>query len=92
MTYPTNFPKFDDMNMTDDTQRRTFEQSSSLHTQEEIQRYEDLKNDIKELKTQVEALVEIWNQARGAISLIKWMVGILGSVGTFILFIKDHLK
>ena len=91
MTYPTDFPKFDSMKMTD-SQRRTFEQSLYIHTQEEIRRYEDLKKDIKELKTQVENLIEIWNQARGAISLIKWMVGIIGSVGAFILFIKDHVK
>ena len=62
------------------------------HTAEEIERYEELRRDIRELKATVEALVNIWNQARGAISVIKWIAGISGSVGAFILFVKDHVK
>lgn len=62
------------------------------HTAEEIERYEELRRDIRELKATVESLVNIWNQARGAISVIKWIAGISGSIGAFILFIKDHVK
>ena len=62
------------------------------HTEEEIQRYEDLKKDIKELKDTVNGLVDTWNQARGVLSFIKWMIGISGSLAAFIIFLKDHFK
>lgn len=71
---------------------RAFDLVLKQYTEEEIERYEDLKKDINELKETVENLVSIWNQAKGAISLIKWIVAISGSLGAFILFIKDHLK
>ena len=73
-------------------ERRSFDLVLKQHTKEEIERYEDLKKDIKELKETVENLVSIWNQAKGAISLIKWIAAISGSLGAFILFIKDHVK
>ncbi len=73
-------------------ERRAFDFVLKQHTDDEIERYEDLKKDIKELKETVENLVSIWNQAKGAISLIKWIVAISGSFGAFILFIKDHVK
>lgn len=73
-------------------ERRSTDILLKQHTEDEIKRYEDLKKDIQDLKETVESLVNIWNQARGAISLIKWIVGISGSVGAFVLFIKDHIK
>jgi hypothetical protein len=73
-------------------ERRSTDLVLQQHTVEEIERYEDLKRDIKALQDTVESLVEAWNQARGAISLIKWIVGISGSLAAFILFIKDHIK
>ena len=62
------------------------------HTEEEIERYEDLKKEIRELRETVMSLVEVWNKARGAITIIKWLAGIAGGVGGFILFIKDNIK
>ena len=73
-------------------ERRSFDLVLKQHTEEEIERYEELRRDIRELKATVEALVNIWNQARVAISVIKWIAGISGSIGAFILFIKDHVK
>jgi len=73
-------------------ERRSFDLVLKQHTEEEIARYEDLKREIQELRATVESLVNIWNQARGAISIIKWIAGISGSVGAFILFVKDHVK
>ena len=73
-------------------ERRPFDLVLKQHTEEEIARYEDLKREIQELRATVESLVNIWSQARGAISVIKWIAGISGSVGAFILFVKDHVK
>ena len=73
-------------------ERRAFDLVLKQHTEEEIQRYEDLKKDIKELKDTVNGLVDTWNQARGVLSFIKWVIGISGSLAAFIIFLKDHFK
>ena len=70
----------------------TFQELLSGHTKEEVLRYEELKQDIHELKETVDNLVQVWSQAKGALSTVKWIIAVLGSVGTFILFIKDHVK
>ena len=70
----------------------TFQELLSEHTKEEVLRYEELKQDIRELKETVDNLVQVWSQAKGALSTVKWIIAVLGSVGTFILFIKDHVK
>ena len=73
-------------------ERRAFDLVLKQHTDEEIQRYEDLKKDIKEIKDTVNGLVETWNQAKGVLSFIKWVIGISGSLGAFFIFLKDHFK
>ena len=80
--------------MTEETmeERRQFDLVFKQHTEEEIARYEDLKRDIKALQDTVENLVNIWNQAKGALSIIKWLTAIFGCLGGLILFIKDHIK
>ena len=70
----------------------TFQELLSEHTKEEVLRYEELKQNIRELKETVDNLVQVWSQAKGALSTVKWIIAVLGSVGTFILFIKDHVK
>ena len=70
----------------------TFQELLSEHTKEEVLRYEELKQDIRELKETVDNLVQVWSQAKGALSTVKWIIAVLGSIGTFILFIKDHVK
>lgn len=53
---------------------------------------EEMSKQIQTLTEQMESLVTSWNQAKGVLSFVKWVVGISGSVGAFILFIKDHIK
>ena len=62
------------------------------HTADEIVRYTDLKQDIKELKEAVAALTIAWNQARGIIYFIKWIAGIAGGLTAVFVFFKDHWK
>ena len=64
----------------------------SNHIMEENQKFEQLFKDIAELKKEMAAFTEAWQQARGVITFIKWMVSIAGGVTAFLLFIKDHLK
>ena len=53
---------------------------------------DEMAEQIKTLSTQVEMLVNSWNQARGVLSFVKWFVGISSSITAFLLFIKDHVK
>lgn len=73
-------------------ERRAFDLVLKQHTDDEIQRYEDLKQDIKELKETVSQLADAWNQARGVVSFVKWFLGISGSLAAFVIFLKDHFK
>jgi hypothetical protein len=63
-----------------------------LHMQEEDRRFEELLVDIKELKVQMQAFTEAWQQAKGVVTFIKWIVSIASGVTAFFLFIKDHIK
>jgi hypothetical protein len=62
------------------------------HTIEEIKRYDDIKNDLRVLTLAVNELTLTWNQAKGVLTFVKWLIGIAGSVSVFILFLKDHFK
>lgn len=53
---------------------------------------DEMSVQINTLTVQVETIITSWNQARGVLSFVKWVVGISGSVGAFILFIRDHIK
>lgn len=53
---------------------------------------DEMAEQIKTLSTQVEMLVNSWNQARGVLSFVKWFVGISGSLTAMILFFKEHIK
>lgn len=63
-----------------------------LHMQEEDRRFDELLLDIRELKTQMQAFTEAWQQAKGVVTFVKWIISIAGGVTAFFLFIKDHIK
>ncbi len=61
--------------------------------------YESLQNEVKELKDKVEvltanvqSLLNLWEQAKGVVTFIKWCAAIGTAVGGFIVFIKPYLK
>ena len=64
----------------------------SIHMQEENQKFEQLSSDIQQLRQDVKDLTAAWQQARGVVTFVKWLVSIAGGVTAFILFIKDHIK
>lgn len=53
---------------------------------------EEMSKQIQTLTEHMESLATSWNQAKGVLSFVKWVVGISGSLAAFILFIKDHFK
>jgi len=55
-------------------------------------KFEELKDDIREIKAELKLFTDAWQQARGVVTFIKWLAGIAGGVTAFFLFIKDHIK
>jgi len=72
--------------------RRMHDLQLQQHTDEELIRYDDLKKEIKELREDVRDLIYAWNQAKGVLTFVKWLLGVAGSISVFIIFIKDHFK
>ena len=64
----------------------------SLHIQEENLKFEQLFADIKELRREMTAFTEAWQQAKGVVTFVKWVVSIAGGVTAFLLFMRDHIK
>lgn len=72
--------------------RRHIEIKLEEHMLEEDRRFEELRLDIKELRLQMQAFTEAWQQAKGVVTFIKWIISIAGGVTAFFLFVKDHVK
>lgn len=69
------------------------------HVEEELVRdaaraakMQALEDKVDTLSKDVRSLLEMWQQARGIITFVKWMAGISGGILAFIVFIKDHIK
>lgn len=56
------------------------------------QQMEDLKTQVDALTQEVKLLVNMWTQAKGVITFIKWVAGIGGGLAATLIFIKDHIK
>lgn len=53
---------------------------------------QELREQVNVLTKDVKFLVDMWTQARGIITFVKWIAGIAGGLGATFLFIKDHIK
>jgi len=73
-------------------ERRSLNLLLEEHIAQEGIQYSELKQDIQELKEAVQALTATWNQAKGVLSFIKWILGISGGITAFLVFVKDHIK
>lgn len=72
--------------------RREIDILLSNHIQEEKVKFDQLFSDIQELRREMSAFTEAWQQARGVVTFIKWVISIAGGVTAFLLFIRDHIK
>lgn len=45
-------------------------------------KFEELKDDIREIKAELKLFTDAWQQARGVITFIKWLTGIAGGAAT----------
>ena len=72
--------------------KREMEDLLATHIQEENLKFEQLFADIKELRREMTAFTEAWQQAKGVVTFVKWIVSIAGGITAFLLFIRDHIK
>ena len=72
--------------------RKELDEILALHIQEENLKFEQLFVDIKELRREMTAFTEAWQQAKGVVTFVKWVVSIAGGVTAFLLFMRDHIK
>lgn len=72
--------------------RRHIDDVLEAHMVEEDSRFNSLQQEIKDMRQDIKALTEAWNQAKGVVSFMKWLAGIGGSIVAWFLFFKDHLK
>jgi len=72
--------------------RKELDEILALHIQDENLKFEQLFADIKELRREMTALTEAWQQAKGVVTFVKWVVSIAGGVTAFLLFMRDHIK
>ena len=62
------------------------------HIEDENRKFSELKEDMRLLRVDMKAFTDAWQQARGVITFVKWMVSIAGGLTAFLLFLKDHWK
>ena len=67
-------------------------QELQAHIAKEDIKFEELQADIKQLRIDMTTFTDAWQQAKGVVTFIKWVISIAGGVTAFILFIKDHVK
>lgn len=62
------------------------------HMIEEDRRFNELQQEIRDMREDLRALTEAWQQAKGVVSFMKWVAGIGGGVLAWVVFFKDHWK
>jgi hypothetical protein len=73
-------------------QRRVIDPYLQEHIQREEEQLKELREDIKQLQLDMTAFTDAWQQAKGVVQFVKWIVGISSGLVAFVLFIKDHIK
>jgi hypothetical protein len=58
------------------------------HAVIEIERYKHLEEKITSIQKDMTTMLETWNQAKGVLFFLKWIVGVGGSIVAFIAYFK----
>lgn len=72
--------------------RRHINDLLEQHMREEDAKFDGLLTEVKELKQDIKDLTAAWQQAKGVLSFVKWILGIAGGLTVFLTFMKDHWK
>jgi cellulose biosynthesis protein BcsQ len=91
--------KFRDYSRQNDQEVQELNQKISEHILEGklrdgvmLREMEELKEKVEALTKSVTALLDLWQQAKGIVTFMKWVSAIGGGVVAFFVFIKDHIK
>jgi hypothetical protein len=52
----------------------------------------NLQAQVNDLAEDLKSLLGLFEQARGVVTFVKWLVALGSALGATILFIKDHVK
>lgn len=58
------------------------------HAAVEMERYKHLEDKLTSLQTDMTSLLETWNQAKGVLFFLKWIVGVGGSFVALLAYFK----
>lgn len=72
--------------------RREVDSLLKLHMEEESVKFDAIQEDIKQLRVDMKAFTDAWQQAKGVLTFIKWSVSIASCAAALFLFIKDHFR
>jgi hypothetical protein len=72
--------------------KREVDEILQTHITEENLKFSEIQEDIRQLRKDMTAFTEAWQQAKGVVTFVKWLVSIAGGVTAFLLFMKDHWK
>jgi len=78
--------------MNEPEMRRHIDVILEQHMHEEDARFDALSSEIKELRQDIKDLTAAWQQAKGVLSFVKWILGIAGGLTVFLTYMKDHWK
>jgi len=62
------------------------------HEKREFSKYDSLKGDILALHTQVAEIARLFEQGKGALTVIKWLAAIVVALWGVIIWAKDHVR
>ena len=72
--------------------RREVDFLLQTHMEEESIKFDLIQEDIKQLRSDMKAFTDAWQQAKGVVTFIKWLTSITGGLVAIFLFVKDHWK
>jgi len=83
----------------EDTETNLFRGELRDHIEEELvrdtimsEKLLEVEKKVDELSSDIKSLLELWQQAKGIVTFVKWSASIVGFITAIILFIKDHFK
>jgi len=53
---------------------------------------DEMKESMRELKTQVQGLLDAWNTATGLVRFVKWTAGLVTACAVIWTVFKDHIR
>ena len=62
------------------------------HMEEEDRKFIEMQQELREMRNDLRILTEAWQQAKGVVSFMKWVAGIGGSIGAWLLIFKGTWK